>query len=147
MGELVFYRLEGRTVADVLPQLLEKSLERGWRTVVECGTPEAIPKLSQRLWSYRDEAFLAHGFEGDGTHQPIWLTAGQDNPNGAKARLYVEGAVPGDVSGLERAMYIFEKEDETAIEAARERWKQAKAEGLAVRYFIYADGKWTEQGY
>jgi len=146
MSELWFYRLEGRTVADVLPQLLEKSTERGWRTVVECGNAEVIPKLSQRLWSYRDEAFLAHGFEGEGAHQPIWLTAGPDNPNGSKARMYVEGAVPGDVSTLDRAMYIFEKSDESAIEAARERWKQAKAEGLEVRYFIYAEGKWTEQG-
>ena len=145
MSELWFYRLEGRTIADVLPQLLEKSLERGWRTVVECGNPDAIPKLSQRLWSYRDVAFIAHGHEGEGAQQPIWLTAGPDNPNHAQARLYVEGAVPGDVSGLDRAMYIFEKSDETAIEAARERWKLAKAEGLSVRYFIYADGKWAEQ--
>lgn len=145
MSEIWFYRLEGRSVADVLPTLLEKSMERGWRTVVECGNADAIPKISQRLWSYRDDAFLAHGHEGDGTQQPIWLTAGSDNPNGAKARLYIEGAVPGEVSGLDRAMYIFEKEDETAIEAARERWKQAKAEGLNVRYFIFAEGKWNEQ--
>ncbi|MDP4823092.1 MAG: DNA polymerase III subunit chi, partial [Aestuariivirgaceae bacterium] len=35
MSEIWFYRLEGRSVADVLPTLLEKSMERGWRTVVE----------------------------------------------------------------------------------------------------------------
>ena len=145
MAELWFYRLEGRAVGDVLPQLLEKSLERGWRAVVETGSPDAIPPLSQKLWGYRPESFLAHGHEGDGAGQPVWLTAESGTPNGAAVRFYVEGAVPGDVSGLERGIYIFESSDEPAIEAARARWKQAKAEALPARYFIFRDGRWEEQ--
>ena len=145
MAELFFYRLEGKPVADVLPQLLEKSLERGWRVAVELGRTEEIPELSRKLWASRAESFLAHGHEGDGAHQPIWLTAGADNPNAASVRIFVEGAVPRDVMGLERAIYLFEASDEAAVAAARERWKQAKAEGTPSRYFIHKDGRWSEQ--
>lgn len=147
MAELYFYRLEGRPLIDVLPQLVEKSRERGWRVVVEAGLADSLPDISRALWTFRPDAFLPHGFEGDGADEPVWLTAtAGDNPNRAEARLFVSGAVPGDISALSRAMYLFAADDAAAVEAARERWKSAKAEGHGVRYFIHAEGRWKEQG-
>ena len=145
MAELWFYRLEARPASEVLPQLLEKSLERGWRVVVELGNAEAIAKVSQSLWAAQPESFLAHAHEGDGTDQPIWLTAGDDNPNSAQVRIFIEGAVPKDINGLERAIYLFEDGDQPAVEAARERWKLAREQGTTARYFIHKDGRWNEQ--
>jgi DNA polymerase-3 subunit chi len=145
MPELFFYRLEGRALADVLPQLLEKTRERGWRAVVQLGTPAAIPELSQKIWAYKPESFLAHGFEGEGTNQPIWLTATAENPNAASVRFFVSGAVPGDITGLERAIYVFEAEDEPAVEQARARWRLAKTESTPARFFIFSEGRWKEQ--
>jgi DNA polymerase III subunit chi len=34
MTEVLFYHLQGMSLESVLPPLLEKSLERGWRVVV-----------------------------------------------------------------------------------------------------------------
>ena len=33
--EILFYHLETRTLEQVLPPMLERSLERGWRAVVQ----------------------------------------------------------------------------------------------------------------
>jgi DNA polymerase IIIc chi subunit len=41
-----------------------------------------------------DESFVAHGRarDGDSALQPVYLTVGLENPNGAALRLFVEGA-------------------------------------------------------
>jgi hypothetical protein len=52
MTELVFYHLERQPVERVLPALIEKSLERGWRVVVQAASVERIVALDAHLWNY-----------------------------------------------------------------------------------------------
>ena len=40
MTEVLFYHLQNQPVERVLPPLLEKSLERGWRVVVQAASEE-----------------------------------------------------------------------------------------------------------
>ena len=56
--------------------LLERSLERGWRVVVQAASDERIEALDAHLWTYRDDSFLPHGTarEADAAEQPILLT-------------------------------------------------------------------------
>ena len=61
MTEVLFYHLQNRPVEQVLPALLEKSLERGWRVVVQSGSDERIEALDAHLWTYREDSFLPHG--------------------------------------------------------------------------------------
>ena len=70
-----------------MPALLEKSLERGWRVVVQASSEERVDALDAHLWTWRDDFFLPHGTarQGGGPHQPILLTVSDDNPNGARA--------------------------------------------------------------
>ena len=42
MTEVLFYHLERQPLERVLPNLLERTLERGWRAVVQCGDPERL---------------------------------------------------------------------------------------------------------
>ena len=80
MAELLFYHLERSTLDAVLPQLLEKTLARGWKAVVRAGSDERVQALDAHLWTYRDDAFLPHGIEG-GQHdcdQPVVLTGPVD---------------------------------------------------------------------
>ena len=95
MTEVLFYHLERRPLEQVLPQLLEKTLERGWRAVVQTGSEERAEALSQSLWTYRDEAFLPHGSAADGHEemQPVFLTPEDVNPNGAQIRFFVDGGL------------------------------------------------------
>ncbi|MBM3521175.1 MAG: DNA polymerase III subunit chi, partial [Alphaproteobacteria bacterium] len=83
MAEIRFYHLERRRLDDVLPRMATLALERGWRAVIRAGSEERVEQLTGLLWTYDDEAFLPHGSKADGFGelQPLWLTAGDDNPN------------------------------------------------------------------
>ena len=66
MADIWFYHLMRQPLERVLPPLLEKSLERGWRAVVQTASEERLRALDDHLWTYSDESFLAHGTAGDG---------------------------------------------------------------------------------
>lgn len=146
MAELWFYHLERSDLSRALPPLLEKSLQRGWRALVRGGSPERLDELDVVLWTYRDDSFLPHAREGDPKRQPVWLTSEGGNPNGAQVLFLLDGAEPGDLSSFERACLMFDGRDEAALELARSRWKQAKADGIVASYWREsAGGKWEKQ--
>ena len=76
MTEMLFYHLQGQKLEGVLPALLEKSLERGWKVIVQGASEERIEALDAHLWTYRDDGFLPHGTwrEADAAAQPVLLT-------------------------------------------------------------------------
>jgi DNA polymerase-3 subunit chi len=133
----------------VLPALLQKSLERGWRVVVQASSDERVDALDAHLWTWRDDAFLPHGTSRDpeAEEQPIVLTANGDNPNGAKVRFLVDGAgLAADGAIYERVVLLFDGEDPDAVEMARARWSEAKAAGADVTYWrADENGRWQRQ--
>ena len=146
--EIYFYHLERRTLDDVLPNLLERSLKRGWRAAVQAASEERVQALDTLLWTYGDESFLPHGTARDGraSAQPIYLTADDDNPNAAHVRFLVDGATLADASPYVRVAYVFDGRDQDAVARAREAWREAKARGNAVKYFQQdAGGRWLDQ--
>jgi DNA polymerase-3 subunit chi len=148
MTEVYFYHLERRTLDDVLPTLLELSLKRGWRAAVQAASDERVAALDTLLWAYREDSFLPHGTARDGRaqSQPIYLTAGDDNPNGAQIRFLVDGAMLVDASPYVRVAYVFDGRDQDAVARARDDWQTAKAQGLAVSYWQQgADGRWEQK--
>lgn len=147
MAEVLFYHLEIRPLESVLPQLLEKTLERGWRAVVEVGSRERAEVLDALLWTFRDDSFLPHGLAGEETdpYQPVLLTTGEDNPNGASVRFFVDRAVPKSAEGYQRVVYLFSGLDPDAVTEARLAWK-ALREGNEVTYWQQeADGRWVKK--
>jgi len=149
MTEFLFYHLKGQTPEQVLPALLQKSLERGWRVVVQAGSEERIEALDAHLWTWRDDAFLPHGTwrEAEAAEQPVLLTPYEHNPNGAAVRFLVEGAsLPGDSAAYERVVLLFDGNDPDAVEAARARWSEAKSAGFEVTYWqADENGRWRRQ--
>ncbi|MEJ1158543.1 DNA polymerase III subunit chi [Prosthecomicrobium sp. N25] len=148
MAEAWFYHLVGKRLEDVLPGLIERSLERGWRVVVQAGSEERRDALDAHLWTYAEESFLPHGTrrDGDPSRQPVYLTAEGDNPNGAAVRFLVDRAEPPDLAVYERAVYIFDGGDPEALQDARRRWRDAKAAGLDVTYWQQDDrGRWVKK--
>jgi DNA polymerase III subunit chi len=146
--EVYFYHLERQSLDDALPKLLERSLARGWRAVVQAPSDERVEALNTRLWTYRQDSFLPHGTANEGrlAEHPIYLTSGDDNPNGAQIRFLVDGAVLADASPYVRVAYVFDGGDAEAVARAREAWQEAKARGDAVSYWQQdADGGWREK--
>jgi len=135
--EVVFYHLLHKPLEAALPQLLQKCLERDWKVVVQTGTEERCNALDAHLWTFADDSFLPHGTKADGhaEHQPIYLTPEQDNPNEADVRFLVDRATPPPLGSYRRAIYMFEGNDDSAVQEARQRWKDAKGEGFEIAYW------------
>ena len=60
MAEIHFYHLQRQPLEAVLPTLIEKSLGRGWRAVVQATSAERLSALDDHLWTFSDDSFLAH---------------------------------------------------------------------------------------
>jgi DNA polymerase-3 subunit chi len=152
MTEVLFYHLEHQPLERVLPALVERTLQRGWRAVVQAGSEERVEALDTLLWTYDDASFLPHGTRRDGNPeaQPVYLTADDINPNEATVRFLVDGAPIGDVladgAGYERIVYLFDGRDAAAVAAAREQWKAVKAAGCEATYWQQSpEGRWEKK--
>ena len=148
MAEVLFYQLDRRPLEQVLPELIERCLERSWRVVVQAGTEERADALDAHLWTYRDDSFLPHGTRRDGNAalQPVWLTTENDNPNRARVRFLVDGAEPEAVAGYDRVVFLFDGNDPAALDRARAAWKTARAEGHSATYWQQAaNGRWEQK--
>ncbi|WP_375414037.1 DNA polymerase III subunit chi [uncultured Bradyrhizobium sp.] len=138
MTEVLFYHLQNMSLENVLPPLLEKSLERGWRVVVQATSEERADALDAHLWTYRDDSFLPHATwrVGDALDQPIVLAIEGDNPNNANVRFLVDNAaLPADCHGYERLVVVFNGDDGDALAAARTAWTDCKSRGFEVTYW------------
>ncbi|WP_075290331.1 DNA polymerase III subunit chi [Pararhizobium arenae] len=148
MTEILFYHLTESKLEDALPALLDRSVERGWRVVVQTVDEERRDKLDQHLWLYRDDSFLAHGTPdmAFAEEQPILLTTDGDNLNGATVRFMVDGAAPPDVATYERVVFMFDGYDNAQLDAARANWKRLKGEGHTLTYWQQnEDGRWVKK--
>lgn len=152
MTETLFYHLERRALEDVLPGLVEKSLERGWRAVIKTESSERSDALDNLLWTYDDSSFLAHAQPGDGElkRQPVLITVEDENPNGAQILFCVGGTEPSDwggLSSLARVVMLFDGREQASVERARAAWKKAKDAGHDVTYWKeQSSGKFEKQG-
>ena len=153
MTEFRFYHLERRRIDQALPEILEEALAHGLRAVVQAPSIERVEALNERLWTYADESFLPHGAAGDGEPetQPIYLTSGGENPNGAVLRVLVAGvdAAPyADAAAggaYERVVLLFDGRDEEMRAEARRQWTLLKNAGAAPSYWREGeDGGWEK---
>ncbi|WP_026607334.1 DNA polymerase III subunit chi [Methylocapsa acidiphila] len=154
MTEIWFYHLQRRPLESVLPSLIEKSLEKGWRVVVQARSEERLDALDQWLWTYADASFLAHGRarDGDAELQPIYLSTGLENPNGAEVRLFIESAdvAPALAESLgapyARVILLFDGNDEDELKSARAQWKALKDQECSVTYWREDEaGRWEKK--
>ena len=146
-GEVWFYHLERASLEQVLPELLQKTLARGWRALVRTSDAEQRARLDAWLWTFSDESFLPHGVVGEATadRQPILLTDGAENLNAAQV-LFVLDEAPADISGFARTILVFNGHDEAALMRARGYWKTCKAAKLDVAYWKQGETRgWERQ--
>jgi DNA polymerase-3 subunit chi len=148
MTEVLFYHLEHQPLERVLPNLVERTLARGWRAVVQAGSEERIDALDTLLWTYAEESFLPHGTRRDGNadQQPVYLTADDANPNGATVRFLVDGADMAELGCYQRVVFLFDGRDAAAVSQAREQWKAVKAAGHDATYWQQSpEGRWEKK--
>ena len=149
MTEVLFYHLQSMSLENVLPPLLEKSLERGWRVVVQSTSEERADALDAHLWTYRDDSFLPHATwrAADAQDQPIVLAVTEGNPNSAKVRFLIDNAaLPTDSDAYERVVMVFNGDDDDAVATARAAWTDCKSRGFEATYWQADEvGRWKRR--
>lgn len=145
--EVWFYHLERTSLDQALPELLEKTLARGWKAIVRATGAQRVEHLDGWLWAYRDDSFLPHApaDEPGAARQPILLTTNDENLNGADALFLVDGAEPGELGDYTRCVVLFDGGDEEALATARRQWKSVKAKGLPASYWKQQGRGWEKQ--
>lgn len=148
MIEVGFYHLTKSTLGEALPRLLERALGAGHRIVVKAPNPAEVERLNKLLWTYGEASFLPHGGPEDGwtAEQPIYLTSGDEIPNGAGLGCQCGGAEFGSLAPFTRLLDLFDGGDEDAVAAARDRWRRYKAGGHTLTYWQQSEkGGWAER--
>ena len=150
MSRFDFYHLQNQTLEDVLPKLVEKAYGTGKPIKIKIGNEERVEFLHSLLWTYSATSFIPHGTKKDGfaDAQPIWLSAEDDNPNGAVMLFLADGAKISleEAQKYERILNIFDGNSQTALEQARSFWKELKASGQELFYWQQDNqNKWQQK--
>lgn len=143
--ELWFYHLEQLPLPRVLPALLDKTLAVGKRAFIHSPEAGRIRELDDGLWTWRDNGFLPHGVADRprADAQPVLLSTEPNNENHAEMVFLLDGAGWNGLEQAERCILMFDGNDEARIANARQQWKQAKGQGLTVKYWKQDEsGKW-----
>jgi DNA polymerase III subunit chi len=147
MTEVGFYHLLSTPLERALPRLLDQARKRDYRIVLRAASTERVEHLNALLWTFDDASFLAHGSARDGNaaNQPIWLTDKPENPNAANLLFLVDGVDADDIAAFERCVDLFDGNDESAVVAARQRWRAATAAGHTLTYWQQSASGWEKK--
>lgn len=145
--EVWFYHLERTGLDQALPELLEKTLAKGWKAIVRCPEAARVDQLDDWLWAYRDDSFLPHApaSEPGAGRQPIVLTSASERANDAQVLFLVDGAEAGELADYERCVVLFDGGDDAQLARARLQWSALKGAGWPVSYWKQQGRGWEKQ--
>ena len=146
-AEYWFYHLEASTLEGVLPGLLEKTLEKGWRALVKM-PEDKLAELDNFLWTFRDDAFLPHGRDDEpqAELQLILLSTTSDSAAGFDAVFLLGGASISDMDGVSRTMVMINGRSQDDVTRERGRWKDLKEAGAILAYYQQDErGRWEKK--
>ncbi|EMD84368.1 DNA polymerase III chi subunit [Pacificimonas flava] len=147
--EVGFYHCTRAAPLAVLPRLVQKAAEAGFRVLIQSDDPAVRDAVDGALWTFEADSFLPHGLAG-GEHdaeQPVLIAEGFDPANGARIALAIGGGLPPADAGFERILYLFDGNDNDALSRARRHWKALSArDGVTPVYWQQAERGWQKRG-
>lgn len=141
--QVQFYHLTHTLSDRAIAPLAQKALQGNYRLSVKLEGKEAMKKLDDWLWSFDADSFLPHASEGCEwvEQQPIYLTTQLERPNQASIYLITDGSFVAEAEdGVERVLDLFDGNDETSVQAARDRWRRYKDAGYELTYWQQQPG-------
>ena len=147
----MFYHLTRSPAEQLLPTLIGKSRQAGWRVELRGTDAARMARLDEALW--QGDGFLPHGLAG-GPHdalQPVLLTvsgAGETAKGaGADCLIALDGAAvdPAECAPAQRVCIVFDGNDPTALDAARGQWRSLTGAGVAAEYWSEEGGRWERK--
>lgn len=149
MGNALFYHLTRSPAEALVPRLIVKSIQAGWRVELRGIDADRLKRLDERLWT-EDDGFLPHGMAGTAhdARQPVLLTLpGQQAANSPACLVALDGAEiePSEPAGLERTCILFDGNDPAATSRARDQWRLLTAAGATAEYWSEESGRWEKK--
>ena len=141
--QIQFYHLIATNFERALPPLLNKIRQADYKVSIKLASKGEMKSLDDWLWSYDPNSFLPHGVEGSdhADQHPIYLTTSeQDRPNSAEILMMTDGTMGEETEGVERILDLFDGNDETSVQAARDRWRHYKEAGHDITYWQQQPG-------
>ncbi|KGJ08735.1 DNA polymerase III subunit chi [Paracoccus sphaerophysae] len=151
MGNAMFYHLTRSPAEQLLPTLIGKSRQAGWRVELRGTDAARMARLDEALW--QGDGFLPHGLAG-GPHdalQPVLLTVGgagdAGKGAGADCLIALDGAAvdPAECAPAQRVCIVFDGNDPTALDTARGQWRSLTGAGVAAEYWSEEGGRWERK--
>lgn len=141
--EISFYHLTSSPLKKALPALLEKAYEGGMRALV-IADKAGIKQLDDDLWTFHPRKFLPHGTDRREL-MPVFISDEISNDN-REVLAITNGAEYDGNQGFKKILDMFDGNNETALTAARARWKSYKDKGYSLRYWKQDEkGAWAEK--
>ena len=143
MTDISFYHLLHQPLTSALPKLLEKVHGAGLKAVIKVGSEDRMRELDDLLWTYSKNSFLPHGSmkAKSPDQQLIYLTTEDENPAKATVLVLVDSMESDALSKYDRCLEMFDGTDQSAVVAARTRWKSYTESDHDLTYW-----QQTEQG-
>ncbi|MDE2563975.1 MAG: DNA polymerase III subunit chi [Sphingomonadales bacterium] len=142
-----FYQLSRDPAEAAVAQLAHAALSRaGERMLVVSDDETQLARISEVLWAFLPESFLASGRAGEphAGRQPVLLSHGLEPENGAAYVLYADGVWREPPEGTRRVFLLFGPD---RIDDARGTWRMVKArEGMEQNFWRQEGGKWVKAG-
>lgn len=146
-----FYHLQQTPLGRALGDLVAKAVSQGRKVLIATNDDAQAATLDDNLWTFRQDAFLAHGKDGDPDPKltPVWISADPSvwdaPPNGADMLVLTHGAAGPATPSYDMVCDMFDGNDADQLAAARQRWKAAKDAGHEIAYYQQNDAAGWEQ--
>ncbi len=147
-----FYHLEHSSLEAILPDILEKIRQRGWRALLKVGSCHGsaqaeAARIDTYLWTYRQNSFLPHGRDDQpfADRQPLLISTDAKTVDNREVVVLVNGAEIEDVASARRCITILDGRNGQDRQIARQRWKNAKTAGFETAYWKQDEhGRWIQ---
>ena len=152
MTQIIFYSTAPLQVEKTLFTLLEKSLEKGNKSLLLFKDKEKCLSINEQLWTYKQNSFLPHISEDDQIYDnidvPVYLSTKNENPFKAELLFSIDGFLPDNVDHFERVIIIIDVNDELLNEKYKNYYLDINKNFEDIVFYKSDDnGKWIEKNF
>ena len=152
MTQIIFYSTAPLQVEKTLFALLEKSLEKGNKSLLLFKDKEKCLSINEQLWTYKQNSFLPHISEDDQIYDdidvPVYLSTKNENPFKAELLFSIDGFLPDNIDHFERVIIIIDVNDELLDEKYKNYYLDINKNFEDIVFYKSDDnGKWIEKNF
>ena len=152
MTQIIFYSTAPLQVEKTLFALLEKSLEKGNKSLLLFKDKEKCLSINEQLWTYKQNSFLPHISEDDKIYDdidvPVYLSTKNENPFKAELLFSIDGFLPDNIDHFERVIIIIDVNDELLNEKYKNYYLDINKNFEDIVFYKSDDnGKWIEKNF